>query len=119
MNFLCLIHVDGASAARLTPEQGARAEAENRAFYEWLVANGHNVLSSRLDGPESATVLRNTEAGVSMTDGPYVETKEHLGGFMLIRARDRKEALDIAARTPVLRYGGAVELREAQLADPD
>ena len=45
-----------------------------------------------------------------MTDGPFVETKEHLGGFILIEARDMKEALQIAARIPIARFGG-VEVR--------
>jgi hypothetical protein len=64
-------------------------------------------------------VLRAREGKVSMTDGPYVETKEHIGGFMLIRAGNRDEALEVAALAPVLRYGGAVEVREAHYHEPE
>ena len=47
---------------------------------------------------------------MSSTDGPFAETKEHLGGFILIEARDMNEALQIAARIPIARFGG-VEVR--------
>jgi hypothetical protein len=54
--------------------------------------------------------VRPRTTGASTTDGPFVETKEHLGGFILIEARDINEALQIATRIPVARYG-AVEVR--------
>lgn len=75
------------------------------------------MLSSSLHGPETATVIRSNNGKVSMTDGPFIETKEHVGGIMVIRARDRQEALEVAARSPVVRYG-AIELRETHYQEP-
>lgn len=117
MNFLCLVHVDRERYERFSPAEKEGLDRENMEYFEWLVANGHNVLSSSLHAPESATIVRSSGGKVSMTDGPYVETKEHVGGFMVIRARNRKEALDVASRSPAVRYG-AIELRETHYREP-
>ena len=117
MNFLCLVHVDRERYESFSSAEKEKLDRENAAYFDWLVSNGHNVLSSSLHDPQTATVIRSNGGKVSMTDGPYVETKEHIGGFMVIRARDRQEALDVAARSPVVRYG-AVELRETHYREP-
>lgn len=65
--------------------------AELQASPSWVFAGG-------LVGPEAATVVDATGGGVTMTDGPFVETKEHLGGFWIIEAPDLDAALDIASR---------------------
>ena len=105
MCFTCIVHVDPDSLAALGP-----FERENQTYADWLVSSGHSVICASLHEPETATVIRSSGGRVSMTDGPYVETKEHVGGIMVIRARDRDEALAVASRSPVARHG-TLELR--------
>ena len=69
------------------------------------------VHAEALQGPESATSVRVRGGKVSTTDGPFAETKEHLGGFILVEARDLNEALRIAAGIPLARLGATIEVR--------
>lgn len=117
MNVICFVHVDQERYDCFSPAEKQALDRENTDYFNWLVANGHNVLSSSLHEPETATVIRSKGGKVSMMDGPYVETKEHVGGVMIIRVRDRKEALEVAARSPVVRYG-AIEVRETHYQEP-
>jgi len=110
MHFLCLVHVDKELAASLTPDEQDAFERENMAYAAWL-ASGPSVISSSLHEPETATLVRSRRGSLSMTDGPYVETKEHVAGVMVIKARDRQEALEIAAKSPVARIG-TIEVRQ-------
>jgi hypothetical protein len=110
MHFLCLVHVDKDLAASLTPAEQEAFERENVAYANWL-ASGPSISSSSLKEPESATLIRSRRGTLSMTDGPYVETKEHVAGVMIIKARDRQEAVEIAAKSPVARIG-TIEVRE-------
>ena len=98
MQFLCLIHVDRALEAAMTPAEREVFERENREYGEWL-ADGRSTMFSSLHEPETATIIRSRGDKLAMTDGPYVETKEHLGGFVLIEAArsqrsDRRRAED-------------------------
>ena len=70
------------------------------------------VFAAGLRPASSATVVRASGAGdVSMTDGPYAETKEQLGGFFIVEAKDLDEAVELASKMPHLQDGGAVEIR--------
>ncbi len=60
---------------------------------------------------ETATTVRVQDGETLLTDGPFMDAKEHLGGFLLVEADDLDSALDIAARIPAARMGGAVEVR--------
>jgi hypothetical protein len=66
--------------------------------------------SQQLDAPETATSVRVRNGRVSTTDGPFAETREQLGGFFLVRARDLNDALEVAAGIPSARLG-SVEVR--------
>lgn len=110
MNFACVAHFDREAIDRLSPADKEALDSRHSDYHAWLVREGHLVTWNPLDEPETATVIRSRSGRVSMTDGPYVETKEHLGGFFVIRADDREQALAIAARFPALPYG-AVEVR--------
>jgi hypothetical protein len=70
------------------------------------VLGGH-----QLQPVETATTVRVEDGKTLLTDGPFVEAKEHLGGYLLVEADDLDAALEIAARTPAARLGGAVEVR--------
>ena len=87
-----------------------------------LQETGRHVFSAGLQSGRSTTTLRGRNGKVSMTDGPFVETKEQLGGFTLLRARDLNEAIQLASKMPIARVG-TVEVRpvlqvNAELNDP-
>jgi hypothetical protein len=65
----------------------------------------------RLQPVETATTVRVQDGDTLLTDGPFMDAKEHLGGYYLVEADDLDAALDIAARIPAARMGGAVEVR--------
>jgi hypothetical protein len=110
MQYLCLVHVDGAMMAALTPAEDKELTRRSLGYDDELRARGHFIAASALHGPESATIVRVRDGKVSMTEGPYVETKEHLGGFILIEARDHAEAVAIAQKIPMAGYG-SIEVR--------
>ena len=87
--------------------------AQVGAYNEELTAAGAWVFGGGLQSASSATVLRATDSGVSMTDGPYAETKEQMGGFWVIEAPDFDAALEWARKAAVA-CEGPVELRPFQ-----
>ena len=110
MNYLCMVHVDESLMKVLTPAEDREVTRKSLAYDEELKASGHYIAANALQGPETATIVRVRNGKVSMHDGPHVETKEHLGGFILIDARDLNEALSIASKIPMASYG-SVEVR--------
>jgi len=109
MKYLCLI------CAEKVMEQMTEADAERhfeeyRTFIEDIRASGHYLGCNRLLPPDSATTIRVRQGKVAITDGPWVETKEQLGGYFLIEARDLDEAIKVAARIPGA-WIGCVEVR--------
>jgi hypothetical protein len=110
MQYLCMVHVDGSLMAKLTPAEDKDLTRRSLAYDEELQKSGHFLAASALQGPDTATVVRVRNGKVSMTDGPHVETKEHLGGFILIEARDLNEALAVAQKIPMASFG-SIEIR--------
>ena len=117
MQYLCMVHIDGAMMKALTPAEDKGLTRRSLAYDEELQRSGHFIAANALQGPESATVVRVRNGKVSMTDGPYVETKEHLGGFILIEARDLNEALAVAQKIPMAGYG-SIEVRPEYPLEP-
>lgn len=109
MRYLCLICAERVME-QLTPEEAERHFEEYRVFNRAMRASGHLVGANRLMPPEAATTIRVRKGKVAATDGPWVETKEQLGGYYVIDARDLNEAIQIAARIPGA-WIGAVEIR--------
>ena len=109
MKYLCLICAD--KVMEQMPKADADAHYEEyAAFTEDIRASGHFISCNRLLPPDEATTIRVRNGKVSATDGPWVETKEQLGGYYLIEARDLNEAIRIAARIPGAARG-CVEIR--------
>jgi hypothetical protein len=109
MKYLCLI------CAEKVMEQMTETDAEKHyqdytEFTEAIRRSGHFVGCNRLLPPATATTVRVREGKVTATDGPYVETKEQLGGYYLIEASDLDEAIQVAARIPGA-WIGCVEVR--------
>lgn len=113
-HFLCVVHVDRAILDAMSADERQALERENQEYADWLAEDGRSPAFASLHEPETATLLRSRDGKVSMTDGPYVETKEHLAGFILVRVNDREEALAMLQRSPVARVG-TIEVREANL----
>ena len=109
MKYLCLIYADETLWSRLTKAESDQLVAEYRAFTESIRASGHFREGDRLEPVASATTVR-VRGGLSATDGPFAETKEQLGGYYLIEARDLNDALQVAGRIPGARFG-SVEVR--------
>ncbi len=109
MKFLCLICAE--KVMEQMPEaDAARHYEEYRDFTAAIRETGHFVGCNRLLPPHAATTIRVRQGKVTTTDGPYVETKEQLGGYYVIEARDRDEAIRVAARIPGA-WIGCVEVR--------
>jgi hypothetical protein len=110
MKYLCLIYSDESQFKTMTQEQGMAMMGEYKEFGDGIKKSGHYVGGNRLEGTHTATVVRVRNGKTATTDGPYAETKEQLGGYYLIEARDLNEAIAIAAKIPAAR-NGAVEVR--------
>jgi hypothetical protein len=96
----------------------ALPEAEREAAYaEYfaLAADARCVGAAQLQPAETATSVRVVGGRTLMTDGPFADTKEVLGGFCLVEAANLDEAIELAARIPAARLGGAVEVRPVVL----
>jgi hypothetical protein len=114
MKYMLLIHQGTAPTPR-SPEQWARlSEDEQNAVYADYKAINENPGVSpgvQMQPPETATTVR-VEGGKTLTtDGPFVETKEALGGYLFFEADDVDAAIELAARIPAARMGGAIEVR--------
>jgi hypothetical protein len=110
MRFLCLVYTDPALFDAMTPEEDREMTRASMAYDKSLEASGHYVLAEALDPPPTARTIKNRAGKITMTDGPYAETKEHLGGFILIEARDIEEATEIGSKIPMTRMG-SIEVR--------
>ena len=109
MKYLCLICAETMMEG-MPPAVAERLFEDYRQFTDAIRASGHLVDCNRLLPPSEATTIRVRRGNVSITDGPYVETKEQLGGYYVIEARDLNEAIKVAARIPGAALG-CVELR--------
>ena len=97
-------------------DEAQRVMAQVDTFNEELQSSGAWVFAGGLHPPSSATVVRSASGEISMTDGPYTESKEQMGGFWVIEAPDLDAALDWAGRCAAA-CEGPVELRPMQVGD--
>lgn len=98
-------------------DDGAAFAAHDR-FAQQCAEQGHEIVGGEeLTGPSTSRVLRVGESGPDVTDGPYAETTEHLGGFYLIRTADPEGLLRLAAPLTLGDAAGAVELRATAVHD--
>jgi hypothetical protein len=110
LKYLCLIYQDEQILKSMPPSEYDALVAETLAYDEEIRQRGHYLYSNALEYVETATSIRVRGEKLSITDGPFVETKEQLGGYILIEARDLNEAIRVAAKMPPARIGG-VEVR--------
>jgi hypothetical protein len=107
MQYMFLIYLDENS---LTEAQRAQCYGESAAYARELQATGRQVSASPLQLTNTAKSVRHRNGVRSITDGPFAETKEHLGGFFLADAASMDEAIEIAGNIPAGRWG-TVEIR--------
>ncbi|MFC3069554.1 YciI family protein [Phenylobacterium soli] len=115
MHYLLILHVDESGWLELTPEERSLRTAEYMAFNEALQTAGALVSTGRLTPSRSGRTLTTKGGRPIVTDGPFAETKEQVGGYYLIEAADLASASQWAARCPTVGHG-AVELREVMAA---
>ena len=114
MKYMLLIH-QGSTPTPNDPEAWGRlSEDEQRqvfADYQGINETPGVTPGVRMNGPETATTIRVEDGKTLTTDGPFVETKEALGGYLFFEADDLDAAIELAARIPAARLGGAIEVR--------
>jgi hypothetical protein len=110
MKYLCLIYDEEKKMAGMSKSEGEQFMGEYFAFTEGIRKSGHYVAGEALQPVQTATTVRIRNGKVSTTDGPFAETKEQLGGFYLIEARDLNDAIQVASKIPSARIG-SIEVR--------
>jgi hypothetical protein len=114
MKYMLLIHQGDAPTPR-SPEAWARVpEDEQKAVYaDYQAINETPGVSPgvQLEDPGAATTVRVQDGKTLTTDGPFVEIKEAIGGYLMFEADDLDAAIELAARIPAARMGGAIEVR--------
>ncbi len=110
MKYLCLIYGDEKLWEAMSKAEADAEMAEYMEFTDGIRAAGQYVAGEALQPVATATTVRIRDGKVTTTDGPFAETKEQLGGFYLVEARDLNEAIQIAAKIPSVRIG-SVEVR--------
>ena len=107
MKYIALIYVDGNGRNDLSEDE------QNAVFGEYMALSDDpkTLGGDQLAGADTATTVRVDGGETLTTDGPFVETKEELGGYYVIDAGDLDEAVAFAARIPAARFGGAIEVR--------
>jgi hypothetical protein len=110
MRYLCTVVIEEKKLSALSDEDFRALEKESLEYDETLRQGGHFVAAQALEPVSAATMVRTRNGKISITDGPFAETNEQIGGFILIEARDLNEAILLASRIPAGRFGG-VEVR--------
>ena len=110
MKYLCLIYDEEKKMAGMTKSEGDAFMGEYGAYTQSIKGSGHYLGGEALQPVQTATTIRSRNGKVSTTDGPFAETKEQLGGFYLVEAKDLNEAIQVATRIPSAKTG-SIEVR--------
>ncbi len=116
MRYLCLIYDEEKKLAAMSKSDSDAFMGEYFAFTEDIQKSGHYLGGEALQPVHTATTVRVRNGKVSTTDGPFAETKEQLGGYYLIEARDLNDAIQVASKIPSARLG-SVEVRPIMVFD--
>lgn len=115
MKYVCLGFIDESAFAAIPQEEALRMMEECFAYDDVLRRGGHFLGGEALDSARNAVTLRMKEGAVEVTDGPYAETKETLGGILLLEARDLNHAISLMSKHPGVKVG-PFEIRPADEA---
>lgn len=110
MKYLCLIYDEEKKMAGMSKSESEAFMGEYFAFTEGIKKSGHYLGGEALQPVATATTVRVRNGKMSTTDGPFAETKEQLGGFYFIEAKDLNDAIQVASKIPSARFG-TIEVR--------
>jgi hypothetical protein len=113
MKYLCLIYESESIWTTMSKEDGDRIMGEYFAFTDDVRKSGHYLGGDALQPTTTATTVRIRTGKLGTTDGPFAETKEQLGGYYLIEAKDLNDAIQVASRIPAAKTG-SIEVRPIQ-----
>jgi hypothetical protein len=113
MRYICLGYMDPQKWETMSESERNAFIDECLAYDDVLRKNGHFVGGEALQSPRTATTLRSQNGKISVTDGPYAETKEQLGGILVLEAKDLNHAIQLMSKHPGVR-GGSFEIRPAE-----
>jgi len=102
---------------KLSAAEQADLDRDSLRYDEDLRKNGHFIAAAALQPVKTAKTVRSRGGKIAMTDGPFAETKEVLGGFIFIEAQNMEEAVEIASEIPMARYG-SIEVRPEMCIGP-
>jgi hypothetical protein len=112
MKYICLGYLEPAKFEGMTEDFRNAVLDECFEYNDHLRANGHLVAEVPLQPPQTAVTLHSKDGKVAITDGPYTETKEQIGGVQILEARDLNHAIQLVSQLPGFKYGlGPVEIR--------
>lgn len=118
MKYLCLVYFEEDKIAGLAETLLAELNCETIVFRDHLRRSGYEIAASPLQPTKSATTIRVRDGTLAISEGPFAPTREQLGGFYLIEARDLNDAIRVASRMPPARVG-SIEVRPLQDWPPD
>lgn len=110
MKFLCMVHFEPGTFDSFTPEDHERLKDATIEHDHELARRGHMIAARPLAGPETAVTLRVRKKRRKLVDGPFAESRELLGGFVLLEARDRDHAVELISESPIAEYA-VIEVR--------
>ena len=114
MKYVCLAYEEENKLNAMSKAEWDALREETLGYLGELQKRGHVIAAEALQSARTAATVRVRSGTVSLTDGPFAETKEQLGGFFLINARDLNEAVQIASKWPSARLG-SIEVRPIEL----
>jgi hypothetical protein len=117
MKYLLLIYENEASFANVSEEEGNKIFAEYMDYTKGIKRSGNYIGGEALQPVATATTVRQRNGKTLTTDGPFAETKEQLGGFYLVDAKDLDEAIKLAGGIPAVR-NGSIEVRPIMPTPP-
>ena len=118
MKYLCLAYEDEKVLNELSKPEWEILRSETLQYVDEIRGSGHLIATEPLRSVRTATTVRVRNEALSITDGPFAETKEQLGGFFLIDAKDLDEAIRIAAKWPSAKFG-SIEIRPIEDGLPE
>lgn len=113
MKYICLGYIEPNKFENMSETERNTMVDECFTYDDELRKNGHFAGGEALQGPQTATTLRWKNGKVSITDGPYAETKEQIGGILVLDARDLNHAIQLMSKHPGVKAGSTFEIRPA------
>ena len=114
MQYMLMCCVDEELWARVPEAQRGKIMREYEELIQAIEKSGHLRASVKLGPSSTSTTVRERDGKTVITDGPFAETKEQLGGYHVVECKDLDEAISIAVRIPTLRVGGSIDVRPVE-----